>query len=62
MQIAKFGAYDHVLAHWPSAGLRYPSLVRGRLLTIEQSLIRRSVGRVSAHDLAAVEENSRPFC
>jgi len=60
-QIAKVGPYDHVLAHWPIAGLRYPSLVRGRLLTIEQSLIRRSVGRVSAHDLAAVEEKLATF-
>ena len=60
-QIAKVGPYDHVLDHWPSAGLRYPSLVRGRLLTIEQSLIRRSVGRLSAHDLAGVEEKLASF-
>jgi len=39
----------------------YPSLVRGRLLTIEQSLIRRSVGRLSAHDLAGVEEKLASF-
>jgi len=60
-QIAKVGPYDYVLDHWPSAGLRYPSLVRGRLLTIEQSLIRRSVGRLSAHDLAGVEEKLASF-
>ena len=34
-QVAKAGGYDHVLADWPAAGLRYPSLVRGRLLTVE---------------------------
>jgi mRNA interferase MazF len=55
-QIAKAGPYDHVLAEWIAAGLRYPSLVRGRLLTIEQNLIRRTVGRLSLADLAAFEE------
>jgi len=55
-QIAKAGQYDHILTHWAAAGLRYPSLVRGRLLTIEQSLIRRAVGRLTSADLAAFEE------
>ena len=49
-QIGNVGPYDHVLADWAAAGLRYPSLVRGRLLTIEQTLIRRSVGRLSYRD------------
>src|SRR5262245_32671854 len=39
-QVTKAGAYDYVLTDWAAAGLRYPSLVRGRLLTLEQSLIR----------------------
>jgi mRNA interferase MazF len=54
-QVATAGTYDHILTAWAAAGLRYPSLVRGRLLTIEQSLIRRAVGRLSIADLAAVE-------
>lgn len=60
-QIAKAGPYDHILADWDSAGLRYPSLVRGRLLTIEQSLIRRIVGHLSATDYAALEEKLASF-
>ncbi len=55
-QVAKAGPYDHVLTDWASAGLRYPSLVRGRLLTLEQGLIRRAVGRLTPADLAACEE------
>ena len=55
-QVARAGPYDHVLADWAAAGLRYPSLIRGRLLTIEQSLIRRTVGRLNPTDLAAFEE------
>jgi len=54
-QVAAAGPYDHVLVAWAAAGLRYPSVVRGRLLTIQQSLIHRVVGRLSSADLAAVE-------
>ena len=60
-QVAKAGDYDHVLADWPAAGLRYPSLVRGRLLTIEQSLIRSTVGRLSRRDLASIEAKLASF-
>ncbi len=60
-QIAKSGLYDHILVNWSTAGLRYPSLVRGRLLTLEQSLIRRVIGRVSASDLAAFEQRLAAF-
>jgi len=60
-QVVKAGPYDHVLADWAAAGLRYPSLVRGRLLTIEQNLIRRTVGRLNRADLAAFEEKLAAF-
>jgi len=60
-QVSKAGPYDHVLTDWAIAGLRYPSLVRGRLLTIEQSLVRRTVGRLSPADLAACEEKLATF-
>lgn len=60
-QVAKVSQYDAVLRDWPSAGLRYPSLVRGRLLTIEQGLIRYTVGRLSSADLDAVEEKVISF-
>lgn len=55
-QVAKASPFDHILTDWTAAGLRYPSLVRGRLLTIEQSLIRRTVGQLSASDRTAFEE------
>lgn len=54
-QLAAVGPYDHLLADWAAAGLRYPSAVRGRLLTIEQTLIHRTVGRVSYNDWQAIE-------
>jgi mRNA interferase MazF len=60
-RVTKAGPYDHILADWAAAGLRYPSLVRGRLLTIEQNLIRRTVGRLSQVDLAAFEEKLATF-
>lgn len=56
-QVAKAGAYDYILNDWIKAGLRYASLVRGRFMTLEQSVIKRSVGRLSQTDLAGVEES-----
>lgn len=53
--IIRVGSYDHVLVDWRRANLRYASVVRGRLLTIEQRIIRRFVGRLSVDDLDAVE-------
>jgi mRNA interferase MazF len=60
-QIGKANVYDYVLVDWAAAQLRYPSLVRGRLLTLEQSLIRRTVGRLSAADFAGVEAKLLTF-
>lgn len=60
-QIQKANVYDHVLTNWAAANLRYPSLVRGRLLTLEQSLVRRVVGRLTASDLASVEDKLATF-
>ena len=47
--------YDHVLTDWASAGLRYPSVIRGRLMTLSQTLIVRRVGRLSTADLEAYD-------
>ncbi|MCE7979946.1 MAG: type II toxin-antitoxin system PemK/MazF family toxin [Caldilinea sp. CFX5] len=55
-QIHKASAYDYLLKDWAAARLRYPSLVRGRLLTLEQSLVRQVVGRLTAVDFAGVED------
>ncbi|MEI2689078.1 MAG: type II toxin-antitoxin system PemK/MazF family toxin [Anaerolineae bacterium] len=60
-QLGNVGIYDHVLQDWATAGLRYPSLVRGRLLTIEQTLIRRTVGRISYRDWTQVEDKLASF-
>lgn len=60
-KISKAGAYDHILTDWRVAGLRYRSLVRGRLLTIEQRLIRYSIGHLSPADLAAFEAKLTAF-
>lgn len=55
-QIHKASVYDYLLADWASAKLRYPSLVRGRFLTLEQNLVRHVVGRLTTSDLAGVED------
>lgn len=55
-QIHKAGPYDYFLQDWAAARLRYPSLVRGRLLTLEQRLVRQVVGRLTAVDFAGVED------
>ncbi len=60
-QMGNVGPYDHVLMDWAAAGLRYPSLVRGRLLTVEHSLIRRTVGRVTHRDWERVEDRLASF-
>ena len=60
-QVRKGNVYDYILVDWAAARLRYPSLVRGRLLTLEQSLIRRTVGRLSAIDLSGLEAKLLTF-
>ncbi|MFN8491510.1 MAG: type II toxin-antitoxin system PemK/MazF family toxin [Caldilineaceae bacterium] len=60
-QVSKVSSYDYILSDWAIAGLRYPSLVRGRLLTLEQSLIHRTIGRLSLADLAGVEAKLASF-
>jgi mRNA-degrading endonuclease toxin of MazEF toxin-antitoxin module len=49
------GPYDVVLVDWAQAGLSAPSTVRiDKLLTTEKSLIKRSMGSLSANDRLAV--------
>lgn len=43
--------YDYALTDWAAAGLRYPSVIRGRLMTLARTLIVRRVGRLSTADL-----------
>jgi len=60
-KISKASPYDHILADWRVARLRYPSLVRARFLTVEQRLIRRTIGQLSPADLAGFEEKMAAF-
>lgn len=49
------GTTDCRLQDWQEAGLIYPSWVRSKLATLEQSLIQFSPGRLSHRDVGAVE-------
>jgi mRNA interferase MazF len=50
------GPTDCRLQDWQEAGLIYPSWVRSKLATLDQSLIQFSPGRLSHRDVGAVEE------
>jgi mRNA interferase MazF len=47
---------DTVLSDWAAAGLLKPSAVKGILGTVEQTLVLRPLGRLSAADLQQVEQ------
>jgi mRNA interferase MazF len=50
------GPYDHPLKAWKSCGLLHPSAVRaGKVVTLDASMIRRTLGAIDEADLAAVE-------
>jgi mRNA interferase MazF len=54
------GLGDVVIAGWQAAGLLAPSTVRaGRLLVLEQSRLGSTLGRLSAPELAAVDDALR---
>lgn len=50
---------DHLIADWQNAGLKAPSVVRAKLVTLASSRVRRSIGQLPAADLQAVETNLR---
>ena len=49
-------ADDTLLTDWASAGLMKPSVVKGILGTVEQTLVVRRLGTVSTADLQKVEQ------
>jgi mRNA-degrading endonuclease toxin of MazEF toxin-antitoxin module len=54
------GRGDQPLSDWRAAGLRRPSTVRvSKLLAIDKRIIKRTLGSVSAEDMAAVENRLR---
>lgn len=50
---------DYRLADWADAGLPLPSTVTGIVRTIKQDMIQRTLGSLSADDLAGVEAQVR---
>jgi len=55
----RLGPTDWGLREWAEAGLKLPSWVRSRLVTLDQGLIRFSPGRLSRADLDAVQNRIR---
>ena len=50
---------DHVIADWRSAGLLRPSLGQAKVTTIDQTLVIRKIGQLSAQDLADLDNGLR---
>ncbi len=46
---------DMLLQDWQAAGLNVPSGIKGQICTIEERLVRKVVGSISAHDRAALD-------
>ena len=54
------GPFDHVLSDWKTSGLLRPSVVRaGKLVTLDRSMIRRTLGKVTEGDMLEVERRVR---
>lgn len=50
---------DIILEEWQTAGLKAESIVRWKIFTIEDELIKEKRGDLSANDLKAVKEGFR---
>ena len=50
---------DHLIAGWRRAGLPQPSVATGILRTIKRGMIDRTIGKVPAADLRAVQATIR---
>jgi mRNA interferase MazF len=55
----RLGPTDWGLRDWIDAGLRLPSWVRSRFITLDQRLIRFSPGRLSRRDMEAMQNRIR---
>lgn len=49
------GIGECLIKDWQNAGLLKPSAIKPAVSTIEQSLVLKKLGRLSDHDLAAME-------
>ncbi len=52
---------DLLLQDWSRAGLNVPSGIKGQIATINASLIRQTVGKLSAPDSARLDEKLRQW-
>jgi mRNA interferase MazF len=50
---------DYPIPRWLQAGLRAPSMVRAKLVTLEQTRIRRVLGQILPVEMTAVEQSLR---
>ena len=57
----RLGAGEFVLVDWRAAGLHIPSAIKRGLYTIHDSLILKTVGRLSPRDSAQVERSLRTW-
>ena len=55
----RMGPTDWALRDWMEAGLRLPSWVRARFVTLDQGLIQFQPGRLSQRDMEAVKDRTR---
>jgi mRNA interferase MazF len=52
-------ADEYVIKGWENAGLLYPSVVRPKLFTLEDSLVLGTLGRLSATEMSQVDQRLR---
>ena len=50
---------DHLIADWRQAGLLFPSVATGVIITIKQGMITRALGRLSFVDIDAIDDPLR---
>ena len=50
---------DHLINDWREAGLLYSSVATGIVRTIKQNMIAKKLGKLSAFDMRAIENNLR---
>jgi mRNA interferase MazF len=56
---SQLASADFVLAGWRQAGLNVPSGVKGQISTLEERLVRKIVGRLTAEDASALDKHLR---
>lgn len=52
---------EFVLADWQAVGLNVPSAVKRGLYTVQQSLVMKSIGKLSATDAGSLESSLRDW-